>query len=122
MRCRLLAEKLFGVFTESPLLKEMNFGKWEGLSWNAIYADQQGRDWMNNYLTAACPAGESFQTFCQRITRFTDQLLDTNNSRTAIVTHAGVMRVMQAYLENKPLDRYLSRTIAFGEILPLTTE
>lgn len=81
-------------FTTSAL-REINFGEWEGLTWpeiekkDATYA----RDWSDAYPDRPAPGGEFFDAFQTRILDEVQYLL-TLDGYFAVVTHAGVMRVV----------------------------
>ena len=79
----------------SPQLREMSFGQWDGLSYVEIDETDsvRWRAWCDDWLSQAPPGGESIDQFSSRIASFltADQPCD----RTALVTHAGVIRVLQ---------------------------
>jgi len=73
----------------------MYFGRWEGLSWTEIelaYPDYS-REWLSRYPALPAPAGESFQDFKARVLEEVHWLLDQQGV-LAVVTHAGVLRVV----------------------------
>jgi broad specificity phosphatase PhoE len=83
-----------------PALREIDFGQWEGLSWEQIeqmYAEY-ARTWIARYPHLPAPAGESFQAFEARVLREVNHLLDGNRSPIAVVTHGGVLRVVLRHL------------------------
>jgi alpha-ribazole phosphatase len=83
-----------------PALREIDFGRWEGLSWEQIervdpaYASR----WIACHPRLPAPAGESFQAFEARILREVNHLLDCNRGPIAVVTHGGVLRVILRHL------------------------
>ena len=83
-----------------PALREINFGQWEGMSWEQIeQADgDYARKWMAAFPQLPAPAGESFQGFEARILEEIHQLLDRDSGPIAVVTHAGVLRVVLRHL------------------------
>ena len=50
-RCKKLVQSLFpeNQIKYDQRLKELNFGEWEMLSWDEIYARPEGKVWMNNF-------------------------------------------------------------------------
>ena len=75
-----------------PRLREMNFGEWEGRSYDAIDAEDgpRWRQWCDQWKTLAAPGGESLEDLTARIC---DWFEDTKPKPTdALVTHAGVIR------------------------------
>jgi broad specificity phosphatase PhoE len=80
-----------------PELREIDFGQWEGLSWQEI----EGRDriyacrWSEAYPHLPAPDGELFDAFRSRVLGVVKHLLAVRSQRcAAVVTHAGVMRVV----------------------------
>ncbi len=78
-----------------PDLCEIHFGEWEALSWQQIeqrdpaYAQQ----WLNEYPTRPAPGGEPVDRFEARVLSAFD-IVAERNERAAVVTHAGVLRVI----------------------------
>ncbi len=78
-------------------LREIHFGDWEGLSWSAIeHRDPAyARLWTEQYPKCTAPGGESFSKFRARILdEITALIKHGNHKSAAVVTHAGVMRVI----------------------------
>ena len=117
-RCRLpakaLAEMLDLPLETTPLLREMNFGDWEGRSWDDLWRESEGyRIWCENWQTAACPGGESLPDMTARIERF----LNNEKSGTIfIVTHAGVIRALKHLLTGKALELVFREKIEYWRI------
>jgi broad specificity phosphatase PhoE len=80
-----------------PELREICFGDWEGLTWQQIEArdPNYARRWTDAYPNLPAPAGEAFPSFESRVTATITKLMNqTNHDQAAVVTHAGVMRVV----------------------------
>jgi alpha-ribazole phosphatase len=77
----------------SESLKEMNFGVFEGKSYNEIKDLDDYQYWLENYLVAGPPNGESFNDFKKRVLDYFNTL---NNK--IIVTHGGVIRLILSEL------------------------
>jgi len=78
-------------------LQEINFGEWEGLNWSEIEQRDPiyARDWVEAFPHFPAPGGELFETFQTRVLREVDSLLQlANETLFAVVTHAGVMRIV----------------------------
>ena len=78
-------------------LREFYFGEWEGLRW----AEIEARDplftahWVAEYPAVPVPGGEPFASFRERVLGAVAELLqDERWGSAAVVTHAGVMRVV----------------------------
>ena len=83
-----------------PALREIDFGQWEGLSWEQIEQmdPEYARKWMARYPHLPAPSGESFQAFEARVLEEVNRLLDGNRGPIAVVTHGGVLRVVLRHL------------------------
>jgi broad specificity phosphatase PhoE len=95
------ADAIARVFGLSPVivpeLREIGFGEWEGLNWREIESrDQAYADrWSKAYPDLPAPGGEHFEAFEFRVLSKVKLLLATMSQRcAAVVTHAGVMRVV----------------------------
>jgi alpha-ribazole phosphatase len=96
-----LAQAFGAPLTTSAALREIHFGHWEGLTWNEIerrdaaYAKQ----WTEAFPHLSAPGGEEYSRFEARIRSEVDRLLlVARHKRVAVVTHAGVIRlVLETY-------------------------
>ena len=83
-------------FELEPDFREMNFGAWEGLTYQEIIAS--GGDyavrWEEDNLNIPCLEGESMVTFHERVMKAYETLKATfrEEDRILIVSHAGVIR------------------------------
>lgn len=79
-----------------PQLREMHFGRWEGLSWDQV-AEQfpvLARRWVSGRASTAVPGGEPMAQFKTRVTRELQRIVGARPGQcVAVVTHAGVIRV-----------------------------
>ena len=95
-----------------PALREIDFGRWEGLKWSQIEALDQpaAQTWLDRYPDLPAPGGEPFPTFQSRILAEVAALQQlTGPNLAAVVTHAGVLRVVLQSLCN--IDQALAHTI-----------
>ena len=80
-----------------PGLREIDFGEWEGLCWKEIESRDQSyaRRWSEAYPSLPAPGGEEFDNFQSRVLSEIDHLLAQRTGKSAaVITHAGVMRVV----------------------------
>jgi alpha-ribazole phosphatase len=79
-----------------PALREIDFGQWEGLSWEQIEQMdvEYACEWIARYPHLPAPSGESFEAFEARVLEEVHRLLDGNPGPIAVVTHGGVLRVV----------------------------
>ena len=76
-------------------LREINFGQWEGLSWNQIARrfPKLAALWIERFPRQAIPGGEPISQFKKRIAAGIREIVGANQGQCAlIVTHAGVIR------------------------------
>jgi broad specificity phosphatase PhoE len=79
-----------------PQLREMDFGRWEGLSWDDVVKQfpRTARRWLTERTYPSVPGGEPIRHFKKRVTEELKQIVATNPGRSVVVvTHAGVIRV-----------------------------
>jgi len=91
--------------------KEINFGDWEGQSWQNIGQDNI-ESWNNDLVDYRFPNGESTRSFDSRVINAWNelkvQLAGEMNSKTVIIiTHAGVIRSILSYFLHIPLQHSL---------------
>jgi alpha-ribazole phosphatase len=80
----------------SPLVRELDFGEWEGCKYEEILAKNEKayRAWLDNPTLSAPPRGESLSSLENRVKTFLCDLLDKFKDETvAVVTHSGPIRV-----------------------------
>lgn len=95
--------------------QEINFGQWEGLTWQAI-GQQPIEEWSNSLLDYTFPNGESAREFDRRVIQAWDklqhQLSELQQSKTVIIIcHAGVVRSILSAFLHIPLQHSLSLKI-----------
>ncbi len=75
-------------------LREIDFGRWEGLTLEQIaQQDQETLDrWQQDRERFTFPGGESVPAFSQRVGSWFDTLLAREHQRVLVVAHAGVIR------------------------------
>jgi alpha-ribazole phosphatase len=86
-----------------PALREIDFGQWEGLTWEEIERRDEAyaRRWVVEYPNLPAPDGESFRDFERRVldeVKFLSLEAEAEGHGIVIVTHAGVLRTMMRTL------------------------
>jgi broad specificity phosphatase PhoE len=82
-----------------PGLREMHFGRWQGLSWEQIRRrEPRAADrWLEHFASQSIPGAERFLRFKRRVEAELQAIVDANQGRCVlVVTHAGVIRVALA--------------------------
>jgi alpha-ribazole phosphatase len=79
-------------------LREMNFGKWEGKTYNELKENGLYRQWLSDPVNHCPPEGESFHKFTKRVQagwdKITHEVLSSRLQRCAVITHGGVIRYL----------------------------
>ncbi len=103
-RCVTTAKRLFPNARSILLkeLREMDFGGWEGKTYEDLKDDVHYRQWLINPFQYSPPNGESFPAFLNRVEagwkKIVYQISTSNIQRCAVITHAGVIRsILTAY-------------------------
>ena len=84
-----------------PGLKEIHFGAWEGLTWDEISRRDpvDAQSWLDHFPHLPAPGGEPFADFRDRTLQTLAELTTlARESRLAVVTHAGVLRLLLTHL------------------------
>ena len=102
-RCRTLADRLGPGAQSSDLLREMDFGSWEGRRWDSIPRSDIDA-WLADLVSYRAPGGESLGDVSQRCVRFLQQLRAQAHENVIVVTHGGVVRCLVAHALGMPLN------------------
>lgn len=104
-----------------PDLQEIDFGAWEGLSFEEIQAQapEWVKVWALNRMDFAFPGGESLDTFWKRVCRAGDRLAAAPGKRLAVVTHGGVIRYLLCYFLRLAPEQHRLFQIDLGSITTL---
>ncbi|MCR9145023.1 MAG: alpha-ribazole phosphatase family protein [bacterium] len=113
-------------------LKELNFGEWEGRTWDAIQSQdaERSRDWMDHFVSARCPGGESYADLARRVGEFlhdlsagaadseADSVRDVTGEipPTVIVAHGGSLRALLAHALGLDLERGFAFDLDYGRL------
>lgn len=99
-RCEQLAQAVQGlqpdlIIKSDARLREMNFGRWEGLSWNAI-GPAALKTWTDDFAHHAPGGDESVGAFMQRVAAAFDETCTAlaPGQDAVWITHAGVIRAV----------------------------
>lgn len=115
-RCLRLAEHLSGNVRADPRLLEINFGAWENIPFAAIEPQVLLRQWTEDFVHTAPPNGESFGDLYQRAGHFWQDLLAQDAEQVLVVTHAGTIRALLAWVLALPLANAFQFRIDLGSV------
>lgn len=90
-------------------LREINFGEWEGLSFQEIVSDYPVlvKQWAEWSLEFCFPGGERIGDFVQRVHRAADRILARSEEDILLVAHGGVIRALLCYFLQLEPSEYL---------------
>lgn len=105
-------------------LREMNFGDWEGKTYNELKDLKMYRNWLDNWENAPVPNGESATIFKSRVDSFLYELFHhrklKNPQKILLITHGGVIRyVVSKYAAS---TSFWNVSITQGQALQLKFE
>jgi alpha-ribazole phosphatase len=101
-------------------LREINFGQWEGLTWDEIeHTDPAyAQRWLAEYPNLSAPESESFRDFKSRVLTEVGLLAATvEDCDIAVVTHAGVIRIVLCYLCGRSEEEAWEQTKAYCSVV-----
>lgn len=116
-RCLSFAKKYFGDVETDVRLMELNFGDFEGLSWQEIFDREDGKKWFDNYLECPTPGGESYAQMTARIRSFYEEKIAGKEDDFLLVTHSGVLRSFLIILKGYTPEEAMKAEIGYGEVL-----
>jgi alpha-ribazole phosphatase len=115
-RCSHLARQIADSIETDERLLEYHFGDWEMMRWDDIDMAELN-PWMQDFVHLSPPNGENLVQMFARVAAFMNQLRERDHQRCLIVTHAGVIRCIWAYLLNIPLAQIFKLDVGYGEVL-----
>lgn len=121
LRCRRLAEALAGrdrvALHFDPRLWELDFGAWEGVPWSAIPREDSDA-WADDPWNVAPPGGETFAQVHARV----GAVLAEAAPGTAMVCHAGPIRVARMILTGAGFDAVFAEAVPYAAPLRFVRE
>ncbi len=129
-RCLLLAEEIQQIQKHNSAaknkaiiiddkLQEFDFGDWELRHWDDI-PREQSQAWTDDYIHMSPPNGETLLQMQRRVEGFIAEI-PTHNEPIAVITHAGIMRLIASHYLNIPLTNIFNLKVSFGQIIELNS-
>jgi len=122
-RVRQTLEELLKHQTQSPRilpeLREVDFGAWTGLSWDAIQGQfgVSAYRWLDQLDAGLIAQAEPLQEFRQRIDLALRQILaEAPGSTVAVVCHGGVIRMLLSTLLDLPLRKMAAFDFEYASV------
>ncbi len=108
------------IYTEQ--LREKSWGRHEGMSFDAIIEEgaftyENFTQWINAL------DGEPYEVYMQRVEKFFLQELPSRKAeKVLVVTHAGVIRVLMAIVQELSLEDAFCKEVPYGEAVVFDTD
>ena len=104
-----------------PNFREIDFGRWEGLTKPEIAAldPELHDDWQRHTPDFDFPEGERRDLFRARVQRGLDRLLESGVGSAIVIAHKGVVRTLVESLTGSELDAGLPE---LGEVMHVSRE
>jgi broad specificity phosphatase PhoE len=112
LRCRQSLEQLSLSCTSefNELLREIDFGRWEGKTFSEIV--QIDKDLVDSWVAEpeifSFPAGESLAAFSKRVACFKDLLEAMVEDKILVIAHGGIIRHLICLLLGLDSDKYMA--------------
>ena len=115
-RCRQLADALHPSPRSDARLQEMNFGAWEMTPWSRIQREALD-GWAADPLGYRPPRGESVAELQARVHAFIGETRAAGLQRAALVTHAGVMKVIVGLAQGMQPQEWMALVFDYGCVI-----
>lgn len=106
-------------------LRELNFGLWEGKSYQEVTAQytEHWNLWIEDWANAAPTEGESVAAMYNRVSQFIEEALHKYKDKSiVIIGHNGTLRMLAAYLLGLPLEKIWCFSFDHGRYSLLNVE
>ena len=105
-----------------PALREIDFGRWEGLRWEEVEQLDEifARRWVVEYPHLPAPDGEDFDAFERRVlgeVKFLSLEAENAERKIAVVTHAGVLRTILCSLRGRSREDAWEQTKSYCSVV-----
>ena len=101
-------------------LREINFGKWEGLTWDDVYLlyPEDLSKFSKNWIVNSPTMGESFSDVIRRVKPFLDKIKEYREN-VLVFSHPSAIRAILCCVLQIPLERAYSIRIDYGNVYSL---
>ena len=118
----IIAEKFKVPLARDPRLADFRVGKWEGMGYDEVTASAEYQRFLANPLSERIPGGEDLKQIRDRAVGAVEQALRDApaGESMAIITHAGIVRVVLSHYLGMNLANYHRLRAAPGSISVLS--
>lgn len=105
-------------------LREISFGKWEGMNFQEIATQYPEliQQWSESPLKFGFPGGEKIEMFNERIYAVADSFINYPEDNLLVVTHGGVIRTMICHFLGLSALDYLKFVVQPGTLTVIDIE
>jgi len=92
-----------------PNLREINFGRWEGLTVDEVsrYFPDRWTEWMRDPVNTSPPEGESLKQMRERVLKTLKDIITRHMGEEVVIfSHSGVNRIILCYALNMDIRDY----------------
>jgi len=102
-------------------LKELNFGEWEGMSWNAVHQQQPEllNTWSSDWVNNRPPAGETFKELADRCGSWLKEQTNDDDQNILVTAHGGSIRALLCVAMDLPLSSAMQFEIEHASVTKL---
>ncbi|MDE2346878.1 MAG: alpha-ribazole phosphatase family protein [Gammaproteobacteria bacterium] len=116
-RCRPLAELVAGRLGSRLIvddrLRELDFGRWEGVAWCDIPRAQTDA-WTRDVWNRSAPGGESYAAMHGRVLAAWEAMLAGSYDALALIGHAGPLRALITIALELPAETFVRFQLGYG--------
>lgn len=109
----IIAENLQKECIAIPGLEEINFGLWEGLTWEQVEEKfpKEYEAWRENRRYQRPPRGESYQNLLERVLPALQKLVEEQKEEgdMVVVTHSADIMTLMSFLKDTPFHEMVKR-------------
>ncbi len=113
---RIVSDALQAECIPSPGLEEINFGLWEGLTWDQVQERYPAdfRQWYGNRRYQRPPQGESYQDLLERMLPVLSEIVQREGGPDAschvlVVAHSASVMSLLSWMHDTPFSEMVSR-------------
>ncbi len=113
----------FGIeVARDPRLIDLRVGKWEGMTYEEVAAHSEYKEFIQDPLSERIPGAENLSDVKTRAVAAIEQAIEDNPSGDAIavITHAGIIRVLLTHYLGSPPANYHRIRVAPGSVSVLS--
>lgn len=120
------AQRSMELLTTQPFviddrLRELNFGDWEGMSWNSVHQQQPEllNTWSSDWVNNRPPSGETFKDLAIRCSSWLEEQSLNDGLNTLVAAHGGSIRALLCLALELPLSSAMQFNIDHASVTKL---